>query len=196
MVNKLVVCLATLIFVSGLVLISSEKVFCDESNLECGYKELGFYTGYLTADLEGKGEYEVIPLIARLGFDLRPLFKTEVNAIIEFLLEPFINTVYNPDTNVETGCNFILKLGLPITKKLYPYFEGGVGMVHMTQHTNEQSTQFNFTQHLGGGITYFLKENLTFNLGYRYRHLSNASIKHPNSGIDSDSILCGISVFY
>lgn len=194
--TKLMGSLLVLIFVCTLVMISSNQTYADETNLKCGFKELGFYTGFLNADLEGKGDYDVIPLMARLGFDLRPLFKTEVNAIIEFLLEPFINTVYNPDSNIETGCNFIFKLGLPVTKKLYPYFEGGVGMIYITQHTNEQSTQFNFTQHLGGGITYFFKENLTFNLGYRYRHLSNASIKHPNSGIDSDSILCGISVFY
>lgn len=196
MVKRLILCLTVLFLICSLSVISTDEVFAEETNLKYGFKELGFYSGFLTADLEEKGDYEVIPLMGRWGFDLRPLFKKEINAIVEFVLEPFINTVYNPDSNVELGCNYILKLGVPVTQKLYPYFEGGLGMIYITQHTREQSTQFNFTQHAGAGITYFLKENLTFNLGYRYRHLSNASIKHPNSGIDSNSIVCGISVFY
>ena len=125
MIKKLSLCFIVLFFVSSLLVISTVRVFAEEGNFKYGFKELGFYTGFLTADFEEKGDYEVIPLMGRWGFDLRPLFKKEINAIIEFVLEPFINTVYSPDSNVELGCNYILKLGVPVTQKLYPYFEGG-----------------------------------------------------------------------
>ena len=77
------------------------------------------------------------------------------------------------------------------------YMEGGVGLIYTTQHTYEQSTQFNFTSELGGGIYLFLNKNKTtaLTVGYRFRHFSNASIKHPNNGVDTHSITAGISFF-
>jgi hypothetical protein len=62
----------------------------------------------------------------------------------------------------------------------------------MTLHTRQQSTQFNFTEHLGAGMHYFFGKNTAFTLEGRARHLSNASIKEPNKGIDSYFVLAGI----
>jgi predicted porin len=63
----------------------------------------------------------------------------------------------------------------------------------MTQHTREQSTQFNFTEQTGIGIHYFFRKNTAFTLQGRYRHLSNASIKHPNTGINTQFVIAGFS---
>ena len=161
-----------------------------------GFKEIGFFSGYTKGNLKEKEAYEVIPLMLRFGYDLRPKLKIETDNIIEFMLEPFVNFVAQPQTNIESGCNFLLKYGYRLNDKLYPYVEAGVGMIHLTQQMIEQSTQFNFTQHVGGGISYFLRDNIALSAGYRYRHLSNASIKKPNNGIDNSGFICGVSVFY
>jgi opacity protein-like surface antigen len=90
----------------------------------------------------------------------------------------------------------LLKAGLPIKKRVYPYLEAGVGFSYFTLQTREQATQFNFVETLGIGMNFFLKQDLSLNLGYRWQHLSNASIKKPNKGIDSQGVVFGISFYY
>jgi hypothetical protein len=161
-----------------------------------GFKEFGIFSGYHWGKLKEQGHYEVIPAMLHLGFDMRPLFKNKSNILLEFMLEPFINTVIGPNNNAEIGNNFLFKFGFPLSERLYPYIAGGCGLVYLTLHTREQSTQFNFTDQGEVGITYFLKKNLFASIGYRYRHISNASIKSPNSGINSNSVICGVSFLY
>jgi hypothetical protein len=182
--------------VLSLLIIILNVSFIFAENLELGFKEFGIFSGFMRGDLDQKDDYEVVPLIMRFGFDLRPLLKNKSNNLIEFMIEPFINTVISPDPNLESGCSFLLKFAPALKEKFYPYIEGGLGMVHLTQQTREQATQFNFNETVGIGMTYFLKKNLTLNLGYRYRHISNASIKRPNKGIDTNLFICGVSILY
>lgn len=162
--------------------------------------ERGVFTGYASGDLIDKDDYELILAIFRFGFNLKPFLKNKFNfkakGLVEFEIEPFINTVISPDSNVEVGFNLLLKYAYPITKKLSPYIEGGVGALYMSQHTLEQSTQYNFLSQVGAGLIYFLKPGLGLNLGYRYRHLSNSSIKRPNKGINVGMIVAGLSLYY
>ena len=162
-------------------------------------KEIGILSGYASGPLDEKPDYELVPTILRFGLDLNPFinkFGLDTKGIFEIQLEPFINTVVSPNSNVEIGSNFVLKYAFPLTKKFYPYVEGGLGVLYMSQHTREQSTQYNFLPQGGAGLMYFLKDNLALTLGYRYRHLSNNSFKSPNSGINVDMYLAGISIVY
>ncbi len=195
MVKRIIGFAGILVFIIN-VSITYAQDLNQDTYFNYGFKEFGILTGFMDGELDKKDDYEVIPFILRFGFDLRPLIKNKSNNLLEFLVEPFMSAVINPDSNLETGCNFLIKFAPAITPRFYPYVEGGVGLIYMTQHTREQSTQFNFTQTVGAGITYFIKKDLNLSLGYRYRHLSNASIKSPNKGIDSNSIICGIAFFY
>lgn len=162
-------------------------------------KEVGAMFGFAKGHLSGFRDYEIIPFILRLGFDLSPFLKKfdiEPKGLAVFELEPFIGVVVSPNNNIEIGSNFLLKYAYPLTKKIYPYAEGGIGVLYMSQHTREQATQYNFLPQAGAGVQYFVKENVSINAGYRYRHLSNASLKHPNKGIDVHMFLIGTSVFY
>ncbi|MFA5008352.1 MAG: acyloxyacyl hydrolase [Candidatus Omnitrophota bacterium] len=157
-------------------------------------------SGYLDAHLtDTKKDYQVVPLLAGLIFDMKPLTsKVGLNpkGRIDFILEPFINTVIAPNSNVEVGSNFLFEYVFPLSEKLQPYVKGGVGALYMSQHTVEQSTQYNFLPQGGAGIRYFIKDNVALDLEYRYRHLSNASLKHPNSGIDANMYLGGVTIFF
>jgi len=67
-----------------------------------------------------------------------------------------------------------------------PYVEAGIG-VHYLSHTSvspqrQFSTRFQFGDHVGLGLRFGGKGQ--YDLGYRYQHLSNASIKRPNNGIN------------
>ena len=110
-----------------------------------GFKEFGLFSGFCKGHLKEKEDYELIPAMLHFGFDLRPVIKNKSNILFEFSLEPFINTVISPDYNIEIGNNFLFKFALPFKERFYPYIEGGLGIIYLSQHTREQDTQFNFT---------------------------------------------------
>ena len=63
------------------------------------------------------------------------------------------------------------------------YLEVGVGpsLLSRSQFAGKQlSTRFQFTSHIGGGFIV----NDVHRFGLRYTHVSNASIKTPNPGLD------------
>jgi hypothetical protein len=70
-----------------------------------------------------------------------------------------------------------------------PYAELGIG-AHLLSRTSlgdkRFSTMFQFGDHLGVGYRFGQKG--AFDISYRYQHLSNASIKRPNNGINFNQI--------
>jgi lipid A 3-O-deacylase len=67
-----------------------------------------------------------------------------------------------------------------------PYLEAAIGF-HLLSETSvsaqrQFSTRFQFGDHVGLGLRFGPRH--AFDLGYRYQHLSNASIKRPNQGIN------------
>ena len=70
-----------------------------------------------------------------------------------------------------------------------PYVEAGIG-VHLLSHSSiggrNMSTAFQFGDHVGLGYRFGPKAG--YDLGYRFQHLSNAGIKHPNPGINFHQI--------
>lgn len=158
---------------------------------------IDFLTGFGQADLIQKKDYRLMPFIIGFDFDMKPLTKKigfNPPSMVHFQIEPFLALATSPDTNVEVGTSFLFKFGLlPESSKIQPYIKGGSGMLYMSQHTLEQSTQFNFISHAGLGFHWFFEPERALTVEYRFRHLSNASIKHPNSGIDSHYAILGIT---
>ena len=163
-------------------------------------KGIEFLTGFGVARIREKGSYHVTPFLIDLDFDLKPLTKKigiNPSIMIQGVVEPFASYVSEPDNNAEIGNNFLIKIGfLPEGSKIQPYFKGGVGVVYITQHTREQGTQFNFNEYAGIGMHYFFKKNLALTAEFRWRHLSNAGIDSPNSGINTNYGICGISYLF
>jgi len=159
-----------------------------------------FLSGFGAARLSSKKDYKVAPIFFDLDFQLKPLLsKRNINfpGLLQFVWEPFASYVSSPNKNMEAGNNFLIKIGiLPETSNFQPYFKGGVGFIYITQHTQEQSTQFNFNEYAGIGMHYFLQKKIALTLEYRFRHISNADIKRPNSGIDNNFAVCGVSFIF
>ena len=159
-----------------------------------------FLTGYGLAKLHSQGSYRITPLFIDLDVNLKPSLPRKLSTypgLVQFVYEPFVSYAFQPDTNIEVGNNFLLKIViLPETSRFQPYLKGGVGFLYMSQHSSEQSTQFNFNEYGGIGMHYFFKKDIAFTLEYRYRHISNGDIKRPNSGINSNFVLCGVSLLF
>ena len=154
-------------------------------------------TGYSQAELDVQGKLRAVPLIVDLDFDLKPLLE-KINfkyfGMLQFQLEPYITTIYEPASDVELGNAFALKIGLvPAEWKFQPYIKMATGLSYMTLHTQEQGTQFNFIEYGGAGFHYYFNTNWGITAEYRFRHLSNSGIDEPNSGINTDFALLGLT---
>ncbi len=73
---------------------------------------------------------------------------------------------------------------------LIPYAEGAVG-IHFLSGTQiylnrKFGSSFQFGDHLGVGMLFGSRSQ--YDLGYRFQHLSNGSIKQPNQGINFNQI--------
>jgi hypothetical protein len=152
------------------------------------------FSGVLNADLSHREDYETIPFLVAFNFKMKD--KIFAGGDLDFVLEPFTNLVLEPQTNIEVGTNFLMKYTYPITPAISSYIKGGVGALYMSQHIEEQGSQYNFTPQLSLGVHYFFREMTALTFEYRYRHLSNASTQHPNKGVDAEMFLGGISFFF
>jgi hypothetical protein len=191
-------------FVLVLFLFSSVVVdaFAERPSTGLGkwLQEAGVVTGFVRGGLKGQKDFNAVVTGMRFGFDLKPftkkMFNFEPKGLLEIVYEPFINTITKPNANVEFGLPFFFKYAYPVTSKFYPFVEVGTGPYDMTLSTYEQSTQFNFISQGGAGISYFIRDDLSVNVEYRKRHVSNASIKEPNGGLDAHVYIVGLSLYF
>jgi hypothetical protein len=188
------------------VIILSTGVYAEETSPDPSsssahdrlFTESGVILGYGTGDIADNKHYEPILLIWHLGVDLKKFFPElgKHKGRVSFYLEPQINPVVNSKMNIEYGIGLGIKYMYPITDKLSPYIMGSVGPHYISVVTNDQANGFIFADTIGVGFYYFLTKNSAINLGYRFRHISNADLADPNSGIDTHSGTIGYSVFF
>ncbi len=195
-VVKVFLLVSSLIVSSSALMAETAEVINSDATL----KEAGFYSGWGTADVGDDGapkDYDNVYIAGRFGFNLKKWLNWNgLKGSLLFMVEPFANPVIKPSSEYEAGCSLGLKYMFPLGDKFYPYIEGGTGGIYISEKTRKQGSHANFVDHAGAGLYYFLKDNLAVNVGYRYRHISNLGIKKPNGGIDTNSVIGGVSLFY
>jgi lipid A 3-O-deacylase len=77
-----------------------------------------------------------------------------------------------------------------------PFVNLGAGFSYSDIRGRDLSTEFNFNLQLGAGAHYFLRKNTALTLQYRWFHLSNAGIKLPNNGTNTQMFFAGLSWFF
>ena len=146
---------------------------------------IDWFLGYGKGHLEKKPDYE----FSIVGVD----FSYPVSNVWTFQLEPFTSYVFNPEDNFEVGIAFFIKYNPFKKKKVSPYIKAGSGIIYISQDNYEQSTDVNFVDQICAGIKFVVKK-VVFFIEYRFRHISNAGIKHPNSGLNSNIYLFGFNI--
>ena len=82
------------------------------------------------------------------------------------------------------------------SKKIQPFANGSLGFLYFNQDVPIiDSSQFNYTITIGGGVQFFPRAGRSFTVGWKYHHLSNDYQGHFNPGIDSSVFYIGFSVF-
>jgi opacity protein-like surface antigen len=161
-------------------------------------KRVTMLTGYGSASMED-GHYEVVPILIQFHFDINPFVQklgVKTGGDFEFIAEPLMNVVTNPNANAEVGISFLLRYEDTIVSRLRWFFEGGVGAMYTSQHTQEQGSQYDFLPQAGLGLQYSLTKKLALTGEYRWRHMSNAGATSPNHGLNHNFALVGLTYFF
>ena len=84
------------------------------------------------------------------------------------------------------------------TGRLRPYIEfaGGPFYTDLGGRIPEESARFNFILTAGGGLSWFFTPQLSFNVGYRFHHISNAGTRYPNLGLNASLPFGGFSFYF
>lgn len=82
--------------------------------------------------------------------------------------------------------------------KIRPYveFAGGPFWTDLAGEVPEESVEFNFILSAGFGLSWFITSQTSFNVGYRFQHISNAGIQFPNLGLNASLPFGGFSFYF
>ena len=171
----------------------TESVF----QIDFSLSEATFIVGYSHGSMSAQ-DYEPISLICHLGYNLKRIFSGLQNhrGMLSGFLEPQINPVFKPRTDVEFGIGFGLKYMHPLTESLSGYVMVSLGPHYITIQNPDQNNGFIFCDTAGAGFAFFLTSKTAVNLEYRFRHMSNAGIKKPNNGVNTHMLAIGYTVFF
>jgi lipid A 3-O-deacylase len=162
--------------------------------------EIGTGTGYAWGTLQNHADdLAVYPGFLRFGFNVNSLFGIKGGTSkVQFILEPFYNTIDSPLSGYETGCSIGLRYLHELAGAAGIYFEGSFAPMYLSIDTTEQGAGgFNFLDQFGAGLQFRLSDKSAVFAGYRFRHTSNASlVDRSNSGINSNAFIIGLSWLY
>jgi hypothetical protein len=155
------------------------------------FKTSGGFTGY-GYELNPGIRYRVTYFAGDFSF---PFGNKKKKNFLSWYLEPQLNLVSTGRTDIEFGTNIGLRYFIRIGKNSWFYPMIGSGPHFITAELERQATGFIFSDNFGLGIFKKIKSknSILLNLQLRYRHISNASFKKPNSGIDNINLILGLS---
>jgi lipid A 3-O-deacylase len=77
-----------------------------------------------------------------------------------------------------------------------PFVNVGAGIGATDIGRPDLSTTFEFNVQGGTGVRYFWRRDLAFEFQYRFLHVSNASIRAPNLGVNVNMFYAGVGWFF
>ncbi len=170
--------------------------------LRKGAVELGGAVGYAQGTTAiGAGpsaNRSAVFVMPRVGMVLTdPLGKSWWQGNIELLLEPVFARFTKPYAAEAAGGSFVLKYNFLSFGRWMPFWDAGAGMIwtNLAPRIPEQSTQFEFVLETGPGVHYFVTDRITWTMGVRYHHISNANLGDRNTGINGVLPYVGVSFF-
>lgn len=119
----------------------------------------------------------------------------------EFLAEVFGGPIFQGAGNVAAGATIFIRYNfIQPHSRVIPYFQIGGGGVYTDVSEKGShgliSLPVEFNLQGGGGIRFMLNRDWSLLLEGGYRHISNASIKLPNGGVDSFGGALGVGFFF
>ena len=163
--------------------------------------EIGFLAGYgLALDhhaVQPCIEHAVFMPSLSILLTKKEMGTSFLRGLVQYQAEPVVGVITHPNGKVEAGLSFAgFKYNFTALQSRWsPYSTFGFGAIYEPIGHRVQGTDFNFIIQTGLGVQYFLDDKRAINVQCRYRHISNATIKTPNSSINSIFLLGGLSFF-
>jgi lipid A 3-O-deacylase len=114
----------------------------------------------------------------------------------EFRLELFGGAQFSPSAEWLVGLTPHFRYNFVTGTRWVPFLDGGAGVTGTGISGADLSGRFQFNLQGGGGVRWFIKNNVSIDLEARYLHISDADIKKPNNGLNGITGMIGISFYF
>ncbi len=115
---------------------------------------------------------------------------------LSFVVEGILSVADAEQTGFEVGITPMLKTSLLLFPGVMVYAEGGAGVISESINSPAIAHAFNFTPQVGGGVDIALTSQMAFEVGYRFRHSSNAGIYRENQAFNVNFFQAGLNYYY
>ena len=133
----------------------------------------------------------------RFGYlPLNPAGSGALRGSLEVGLEPFVQFYLEPSRVSQEGVKAVGRYHFISIAPIVPYLEFAAGVMYSNLKIDEIRSKHAFSLEAGAGVSYLLTPTLALTAGYRFQHLSNADTESPNTGINSNTGLIGVSVLF
>ena len=161
-----------------------------------GFQSFGLRLAYGEGSRDNLKFLSVLPRLSMYlpeGID-RPLAAHHLDA--EWVSEVILSSITNNTRTMEAGVNpLFFSLRYDRGQALVPFVEGGEGVLYSDLLRERLGSRFQFSSQAGGGLHWFLDEDLAVTAAYRLRHMSNGGIDRQNSGLNTDFYMIGVTYF-
>jgi lipid A 3-O-deacylase len=110
----------------------------------------------------------------------------------EFRAELFGGIQVNSEACTLVGLAPHLRYNFATGTRLVPYLDVGGGLSLTEIRAPDLGDAFQFNEQAIIGVNYFVKDNLSVNIGMQYLHLSSAAISMPNNGVNTVGCFLGV----
>jgi len=164
--------------------------------LERGTREMGISTGY-GFSIDAERYVESVPLNVHWGCVLTdPKGKSFYRGNWEYLVEGSLSYLFHGQRKYSIGATGLIRYNFLTGKRLVPFVQGGVGVVHTNLDMHNFPNDFNFSSQAGLGVQYFISKNAAIRGEYRLQHISNAGLYENNTGLNMNNFWIGYAYFF
>lgn len=115
---------------------------------------------------------------------------------LELLVEVFGGWQFNPNSRYFVGLTPFLRYNFATGSRWVPFVEFGAGLSATSIDGCDLTGTFQFNLQPGAGVHYFLNDRTALTLQYRWLHFSNAGIREPNRGTNTQMFQIGVNWFF
>ncbi len=114
----------------------------------------------------------------------------------ELRAELFGGAQFNPDTRSVFGLTPHLRYNFATGTRLIPYLDVGAGVSLTEIREPDLGGAFQFNLQAVTGANYFVRDDLSVNIGIQYLHLSSLNINQPNNGLNTLGFYLGVQWYF
>jgi hypothetical protein len=163
--------------------------------LAAGATLLGLGGGFsVSHGVEGLDTVDGLQLLPHVGYVISDRFGVgSLRGALEVMLEPtLMHLTSEGRSSTSVGASALGRWVIG-ESRVRPYLEAGLGMLLGRGDLQHSDCSVNFLLQAGPGLLVVLSDTTTLAAGYRFQHVSNASLCDLNVGLNSSAVYLGVS---